>query len=336
MAFLTPPIYLKSVASQPSTCACSIRTIKTPHPGRQLLLAKQPRSQPPIHFPRASLSIKSSIFSFLPQSSPVLSRTTTGFLLNVALYILARLVGQRVLTDAGLLHALYLGSLLWSTGGLSTYILCFTFLVVGSALTRLGRARKEAEGIAEKRGGARGPENLWGAAGVAALCSLLAALAHTVRIMIPSKSSIASLPSILLTAEKCLWCAYNGAIAAKFADTTSSEVGKAYGSTTFLITTWREVPRGTEGAVSLEGTVAGTIAAVLAAILGRTVGVIVTWRQVGVVALAGTLANFVESWIGATAQENYELTNEQVNFVNTLVGAVIAGVGALVVMAMTG
>lgn len=38
---------------------------------------------------------------------------------------------------------------------------------------------------------------------------------------------------------------------------------QAYGRTTYLITTLKTVPRGTEGAVSLEGTAAGIAAAAL-------------------------------------------------------------------------
>ena len=39
--------------------------------------------------------------------------------------------------------------------------------------------------------------------------------------------------------------------------THTPEIGKAYGKTTYLITTFEKVPRGTEGAISLEGTIAG-------------------------------------------------------------------------------
>lgn len=38
---------------------------------------------------------------------------------------------------------------------------------------------------------------------------------------------------------------------------------QAYGRTTYLITTLQRVPRGTEGAISAEGTAAGAAAAVL-------------------------------------------------------------------------
>ncbi len=61
----------------------------------------------------------------------------------------------------------------------------------------------------------------------------------------------------------------------KLSDTVSSEIGKAYGRSTYLITTLQPVPRGTEGAVSLEGTAAGVAAAVGFA------GVALALQQVG-------------------------------------------------------
>jgi len=44
------------------------------------------------------------------------------------------------------------------------------YFLVGSAVTRIGMAEKEAEGIAEKLW-ARGPENVWGSALTGALCA---------------------------------------------------------------------------------------------------------------------------------------------------------------------
>lgn len=42
----------------------------------------------------------------------------------------------------------------------------------------------------------------------------------------------------------------------------STAAWQAYGQTTYLITTLKRVPRGTEGAVSAEGTAAGAFAAI--------------------------------------------------------------------------
>ena len=57
-------------------------------------------------------------------------------------------------------------------------------------------------------------------------------------------------------------------VAAGFALFLSSEVGKAYGRRTFLITSLRPVPPGTEGAVSLEGTLGGLLGGLLVAAYG--------------------------------------------------------------------
>jgi uncharacterized protein (TIGR00297 family) len=70
-------------------------------------------------------------------------------------------------------------------------------------------------------------------------------------------------PSLTAAGACCclLQVGFVASFASKLADTSSSEIGKAYGQTTYLITTLQRVPRGTEGAVSLEGTAAGMVAA---------------------------------------------------------------------------
>lgn len=53
---------------------------------------------------------------------------------------------------------------------------------------------------------------------------------------------------------------------------------QAYGKTTYLITTLKIVPRGTEGAVSLEGTAAGAAAAALFAGVSFALGQVLQRR----------------------------------------------------------
>jgi len=45
---------------------------------------------------------------------------------------------------------------------------------------------------------------------------------------------------------------------------------QAYGTATYHLSTWKQVPRGTEGAVSLEGSLAGLIAAASFALCSST------------------------------------------------------------------
>ncbi|MEH2170958.1 MAG: TIGR00297 family protein [Nostoc sp.] len=235
--------------------------------------------------------------------------------LNTILLGLAWIAPKKLLTPVGLFHAWFLAILIWVTLGWQGYAVVMFYFLVGSGVTRIGMAQKEAEGIAEKRSGARGPENVWGSALTGALCALGVGVINS-GFLVPSPQSLIPNPQSLLL------LAYVASFSTKLADTTASEVGKAYGKSTFLITTLQPVPRGTEGAVSLEGTLAGIVASVAIAFVGWGVGLIdllgVAWCV-----LAAFIATSLESVIGATLQSKYTwLTNEVVNIFNTLIGAI--------------
>lgn len=113
-------------------------------------------------------------------------------------------------------------------------------------------------------------------------------------------------------------------IATKLSDTFASEIGKAFGKTCYLITNFKLVPRGTEGAVSVEGTLAGIVGSLIIAAYGVSVN-LVGLRDVWIIAVAAFVATTCESYIGATIQGKIPfLTNEVVNFLNTLIGAFVA------------
>ncbi|MFN7900732.1 MAG: DUF92 domain-containing protein, partial [Synechococcaceae cyanobacterium] len=156
-----------------------------------------------------------------------------AFGLNLLLIALAQ--RAPVLTRAGWIHAGVLGTLLWGCLGPRGWLAVVAYLVGGSLVTRLGLRRKQEQGLAEARGGRRGPENVWGSALVGCALAMLATLAPQ-----------GWRPLLLL--------GFAASFSAKLADTFGSEIGKRWGRTTVLITSLRPVPRGTEGAVSLEGT----------------------------------------------------------------------------------
>lgn len=245
----------------------------------------------------------------------LLTQWLVAIALNTVLLGLAWIAPKKLLTPAGLVHAWVLGVVLWGTLGWQGYVVMMFYFLVGSAVTRVGLAQKEAAGIAEKRSGARGPENVWGSALVATLCALAA---YTVM----GNEGMGNEGAALITSLLIL--GYVASMSTKLADTTASEIGKAYGKRTFLITTFQPVPRGTEGAVSLEGTLAGVVAAVAIALVAWAVGLI-TPVGVALCVIAAFIATNLESVIGATLQSNYRwLTNEMVNIVNTFIGAGLA------------
>lgn len=175
--------------------------------------------------------------------------------LNTILLAIAWIAPKKLLTPAGLFHAWLLGVLIWGSLGWQGYLVVLFYFLVGSAVTRIGMAEKEAEGIAEKRSGARGPENVWGSALTGTLCALGT-------LVVPALEVETGLITSLLL------LGYVASFSTKLSDTCASEVGKAYGKRTFLITTLQPVSRGTEGAVSLEGTLAGIVASAAIALVG--------------------------------------------------------------------
>lgn len=228
-----------------------------------------------------------------------------GVGLNTLLLAIAWIIPKKLLTPSGLFHAWLLGILVWGAFGWRGYSVVMFYFFAGSIVTRIGMARKEAEGIAEKRSGVRGPENVWGSASTGAICALASLFVN---------SSIV----------KFLVLGYVASFATKLSDTTASEVGKAYGKRTFLITTLQPVARGTEGAVSLEGTLAGIAGSVAIAALAWILGWIDS-RGAIYCPIAAFVATNIESLIGATLQSKFAwMTNEVVNALNTSIGAIVA------------
>jgi uncharacterized protein (TIGR00297 family) len=272
----------------------------------------------------SSLLFLTSSLRFLP-SNPWL----VGMGLNTILLGVAWISPKKLLTPAGYIHAWVLGVLLWGTLGWQGFLVVMFYFLVGSAVTKVGMAQKEAEGIAEKRSGARGPENVWGSALTGSLCALGIGLINFGIFPIPN-SPLPIPYSQFPTPHSLLLLGFVASFSTKLSDTCASEVGKAYGKSTYLITTLQPVPRGTEGAVSLEGTLAGVLASIVIACVAWGLGLI---NLLGVLwcITAAFVATNLESVIGATLQSKYSwLTNEVVNILNTLIGASTAMLFALI------
>tara|TARA_X000000950_G_scaffold45407_3_gene51606 strand:+ start:3724 stop:4437 length:714 start_codon:yes stop_codon:yes gene_type:complete len=210
-----------------------------------------------------------------------------------------------LLTRAGWIHAGALGTILLGSLGWQGWLAVVLYLVLGSAVTKLGFRDKQRRGLAEARGGSRGPENVWGSAATGAALALLIGAGVEPR-------------SVLLVG-------FAASFAAKLADTFGSEIGKRWGRTTVLITSFRRVPPGTEGAISLEGTLASAFGSLLMSVLMLALQLIPSWPLTGLVMLIGLVATLAESLFGALVQDRYDwMSNELVNALHTSLAAVLA------------
>src|SRR5262249_56976899 len=91
------------------------------------------------------------------------------------------------------------------------------------------------------------------------------------------------------------------ALTAGASDTVASEIGKAWGRSTFLVTTFGRVKPGTAGAMSLEGTAAGVVAAFGLGALASALGLIPA-SAIPAIVVGATVGALVESVLAATLE----------------------------------
>ena len=194
--------------------------------------------------------------------------------------------------------AIYLGQYL---AGIVVLGIALAFTIASS---QFGRRRKEALGIAEERGGSRGAGNVLANCLVGSVGATLAAFSSA-------------------------WSGEAGAvmfvtgIAAGASDTVASEIGKAFGGTPRAFPTFRAVPPGTPGAVSIVGTAAGIVAAGLMALAAAMMWVLPP-GMVAIVVIACTAGAFIESTLATEFEAAGVLDNNMLNLFNTASAAVLA------------
>jgi uncharacterized protein (TIGR00297 family) len=83
------------------------------------------------------------------------------------------------------------------------------------------------------------------------------------------------------------------------------------------------VPPGTEGAISLEGTVGGFLGALAVGATGVLAGLF-GWSAAWLVAAAGLIGSLAESVLGTVAERRGWMDNNLLNAANTAIGALVA------------
>ncbi|MGO9437983.1 MAG: DUF92 domain-containing protein [Terracidiphilus sp.] len=197
----------------------------------------------------------------------------------------------------------------WRTGLMPV----FAVLVLTSISTRLGRGRKEHLGTAESRTGRKASQvaaNL----GMAALIST--SVAQSWQIDRPWLHLSRLAPSVVFVAGLAALCE-------AAADTVSSELGQLLNSRPRMITTLRVAEAGTDGAISLGGTLAGAAAAGVVALVGAA-AFQAGWIVFFVGWTSGIFGLFFDSVLGATLERRGWLNNDAVNFLSTVSAAAFA------------
>ena len=223
-----------------------------------------------------------------------------GLAINIPLAALAYLL--RSVDRSGAIGGVTLGAALFAFAGARGFLMLVALVVIGSAVTRLGHDRKVSLGMAESRGGRRGAASAFANAGAGVVFAFLS-----------SATANAELFTVAMVA----------AFATAAFDTTATEVGVAFGRRHFLVSAFRPVPGGTDGAVSVEGTLAGGVGSLIVAVGAWGVG-LVSGVAVLVVMVGSFMGSTFESYLGAIVGPARGSDHHLLNLTNTIVGAGVA------------
>jgi uncharacterized protein (TIGR00297 family) len=217
-------------------------------------------------------------------------------------------IGRKKLTVPAALTGAILGWLVYKGGGYTGLALLTSFFVLGTAATSWQKKQKALiEGHASHQP-TRTAGQVIANGGVAAITGLAA-------LLFPRYGSLLQ---VMMAAS----------LASAAADTLSSELGMVYGRRYYHILTWQPDEKGLDGVVSREGWLIGMAASAVIAIV-YTLGHGWDTPIFLVLVLSGTLGNLLDSVLGAVWERKGQLSNNAVNFLNTLAAALICALFVL-------
>jgi len=220
-----------------------------------------------------------------------------ALIVNVSFGLLAYYL--KTVSKSGLIGGVVVGTIIYLCLGIGGFLILFTFFALGSWSSKHKYEWKASHGVAQENRGKRSVKHAVAKGGVGLVMAIMALLTD-----IPEVFKIA----------------FVAAFATATFDTISSELGQIYGKKPILITTMKSVPVGTDGAISIEGTILGMLSAALIGAEAYALHLI-NLPSIIIVVAAAFVGTTVESVLGATIERRKWVSNEVINFINISTGA---------------
>jgi uncharacterized protein (TIGR00297 family) len=219
-------------------------------------------------------------------------------IVTIVFTAIARLLNG--VTRSGALAGAVVSFAIYLSAGPGAFLALVSVFVIAVGTTRMGYSRKQELGTAEDREG-RSASQIVANVGIAALASVMFGFSRD--------------PVFLMAGA--------AALAEAAADTASSEIGEATSEQARLITTFEPVPSGTNGGITISGTLAGAVASLSVAACCVLVKMI-SHSAFLLVSCAGFIGMLLDSVLGAVLERREVLNNDTVNLLGTFSAALIA------------
>jgi uncharacterized protein (TIGR00297 family) len=233
-------------------------------------------------------------------SSPQRLALAAGVTLMFA--VIARVL--RGVDRSGALAGGFACFLLFIGAGPWAFAMLSVLFVITWVTTRLGHGRKLALGLAEPREGRRAWQ---------ILANLIVAAASSVVFGVTGSQ---------------LWlAAMLAALCEAATDTVASEIGQYRGKEARMVTTWQRVAPGTDGGITIVGSLAGSMAGLSITVVAAASGLLRPAQlsaRLWIPLTAGFAGMLYDSFLGATLQRRHWISNQTVNFFATLAAAAMA------------
>ncbi|MFA4823664.1 MAG: TIGR00297 family protein [Methanoregula sp.] len=201
---------------------------------------------------------------------------------------------------SGLFSAALVGIILLVFADARWFMIMLAFFILGSVATKYKFEYKKRIGVEQGRGGARGYRNVFANGIVAAAAAVLYGVFQD--------------PIFIVM--------YVGCVATAAADTLASEIGVT-GGIPYMITTFRKVPIGTNGGVTLVGESVALFGGLAVSVVAFLLGVI-TLPMVAICTFAGFIGTNIDSLAGATFENRGIWGNAGTNLIATIGGGLVA------------
>lgn len=188
------------------------------------------------------------------------------------------------LSVSGTFGAIFMGSIIFSIGGLFWMIPMAVFFVLSSLLSKIGKSRKSQASLMAEKHDVRDIYQVYANAGVGFICAII----------------------FYFTQNDIFYFTYLASLAAATADTWATEFGTLLGKHPRKITNFKKCLPGESGGITIPGSIASLMGAASIGLSGYFLSEKIGLIVLILIILAGFFGSLMDSLLGATIQAQYK------------------------------